>query len=112
MEAGKLRKRVTLQIATESKDSVGAVKQTWNNLRTIWASIEPLSGRERYSLDQVKAGLDHEITVRAESASDVSPKMRVKYDDPKLGARFFDIESVVDEESRNIVRRLLCKEAR
>ena len=46
MEAGQLRHRVTIQQATETTDGFGGVTQAWATFATVWAAVEPLTGRE------------------------------------------------------------------
>lgn len=106
MRAGKLRQRITLQEVTETRDAVGGIIQTWADVRKVWAQVEPLSGQERFAVDHAKADIDTRITVRGPSASDVTPKMRILF-----GAKIFDIESILDIESRDIRREIYCKEA-
>lgn len=106
MRAGRIRHRITIQQATEIRDALGGVTQTWTDLRTVWAAVEPARGSERFALAQAKAGVDSKIVLRGPVAKDVTPKMRILF-----GARIFDIEAVIDVDSRNIVRELFIKEA-
>jgi SPP1 family predicted phage head-tail adaptor len=44
--AGSLRHRVTIQQLTISQDAFGGIVEAWTDLKTVWADISPLSGRE------------------------------------------------------------------
>ena len=104
MRAGKLRHKVTIQDYTESQDSYGAVTKTWSDYATIWASIEPVRGREFWDSKQINAEITAKITIRY--LSGITPKMRIKY-----GARIFEIISVINPEERNKELQLMVKES-
>ena len=44
MQAGRLRHRVTLEYPLKSQDESGEViVDTWRELATVWASVEPIA---------------------------------------------------------------------
>lgn len=50
MQAGKLRHRVTIQVATMTQDAFGGMVPGWATfLASVPCSIEPLTGREYLS---------------------------------------------------------------
>ncbi len=106
MEAGKLRHPISIQQdAGNTKDAAGHRIANWTEISggAVWASVEPLTGRELYMAMQVQAQVTHKIKIRY--VSGVTPKMRVVY-----GSRNFNIESVLNIEERNIEMHLMCKE--
>lgn len=103
MKIGKLRHRITLQEYTSSRDSFGAEVETWSDTATVWASIEPLSGREYFAAQQVNAEISTKITLRYRSS--VKPTMRVLYE-----GRVYEILSVINAGERNRELILICKE--
>jgi len=44
MRAGRLKKRVAIQQATDSRGATGQVIKTWATVATVWAGIEPIKG--------------------------------------------------------------------
>ena len=46
MRIGTLRHRVELQEPVENQDGYGEAERTYTTYATVWASVEPLSGRE------------------------------------------------------------------
>lgn len=105
MEAGKLRNRVDLQRVTVTRDSHGDQVKTWATLATVWASIEPLSGREFLQASQVMSDVTVRIKIRGNPDLALTPKDRVKF-----GARVFDIRHVIDWGGRGVETQLLCTE--
>lgn len=104
MNPGKLRHRVTLQEYKEVLDQYGTpIDQGWQDVATIWASIEPIQGREYVLLQNTQSELTTRIRIRYRP--EITPAMRVLY-----GTRVFNIQSVIDPEERHIELQLLCKE--
>lgn len=106
MRAGRLRFRVRIEEAVESRNAVGEVVHTWYDRGSIWADIEPIRGEERMTLQQAKAVADTKITTRSSAARLVNAKMRFIYQD-----RTFDIDSNIDWRNRGVFREIYCKEA-
>ena len=103
MKVGKLRHRVTIQRLEEVDDGYGGVEEKWQNVATVWASVEPLRGNERYTAQQVQAELTHKVTIRYRAG--IKPQMRLVY-----GNRILEIEAVIDVEERHKWIELLCSE--
>jgi SPP1 family predicted phage head-tail adaptor len=60
MRAGRLNERVTVQSKDAVRDEYAAEVTTWNDVATVWMSVEPLSGREFLVARQAQS----EITTR------------------------------------------------
>lgn len=100
---GKLRHRITLQELVKTDDGYGGIVETWQDVATVWAAIEPLKGTERYQAQQVQSELTHKVTIRYRAG--IKPQMRILY-----GNRVFDIEAVIDVDERHRWLELLCSE--
>lgn len=94
MQAGKLRHRVTIELLAETQDgTTGAISQAWSTVATVWAAIEPLSGREFLAAQANQAEVVARILIRYRD--DVTAKMRVVH-----GARVYNIRAALpDKES-------------
>lgn len=103
MKIGKLRHRVTLQEYISSKDSFGAEIETWSDTATVWAGIEPLSGKEYFAAQQVNAEINTKIMIRYRAG--VRSTMRVAFQN-----RLFEILSVINTEEKNQELILMCRE--
>jgi SPP1 family predicted phage head-tail adaptor len=110
MEAGKLRNQVQLQRVAIAVDSHGDQTKTWTTLATVQASIEPLSGREFLSTAQTMSDVSVRIKVRGRPDIRLTPKDRVRFDDPNHGERLFDIRHVVDMAGKGLEWQLMCTE--
>ena len=105
MQAGQLKHKLDIETELNSQDAYGQTTQQWVVfLRGLWAEIEPISGREYFSSQQVNAEISHRIKIRYRAG--ITPNMRVK-----LGAtRYFNIVSVLDLKEAHRAMDLMCTE--
>lgn len=99
--AGRANKRVILQPPTLTGDNYGGQTVSWstNNL-TIWAIVEPQSGREIFGQGQDQSRVDVKITIRYQSTlknTATAGKYRVSFD-----SRIFTVLSIknLDEDMK------------
>lgn len=64
IDAGKLRERVTVQIASGSTNALGETILNWNNSTTVWASVEGVSAREALVAGQQETTITHRVRLR------------------------------------------------
>lgn len=102
---GEMRHRITFQQPIKTPDGHKGHTVSWQGLVTVWASVEPLSGREYFYSHQIKAEVTHRVKIRYRS--DISMKMRIKHED-----RILDIESIIDLKERRQILEILCREAK
>ena len=70
--AGTLGRRIKIQRPSTIKDSLGAPSRTWIDVATVWADIQPLSGREAVIASRISAELHLTCLLRNESQNDLS----------------------------------------
>lgn len=97
------RHRVTLQQQAGMEDLQGGHGTSWADVATVWASVEPMAGKESYTWGKILGESTYVIRVRYRS--DVRPKMRLLY-----GSRIMDINSVIDEHEEHRFLALGCSE--
>ena len=73
------------------------------NVCTIWASVEPLKGREFFAAQKENAETTVRITIRYRSG--ISPDMRIKY-----GDKIYEINAIIDVEERHNELQIMCQE--
>ena len=64
IDAGKLRERVTVQIATGATNTLGETVLSWANSTAVWASVEGVSARESMLAGQEQTQLTHRVRIR------------------------------------------------
>ena len=103
MRGGRLRHRVIIQTPTEVNDSRGQAIKTWATFATVYAAVEPISGREYFDAAQINAEITTKIIIR--SLPGVTQKMRVSYD-----SRLYNIQSIININERDREMHLFCSE--
>ena len=64
IDPGRLRERVTVQIATGATNSLGETVLTWADSSSVWASVEGVSAREAIAAGQQDVTLTHKVRLR------------------------------------------------
>ena len=103
MKTGDMRHRITFQKPIETPDGHKGHTVSWQNVVTVWASVEPLTGREYFYSHQIKAEVSHRVKTRYRT--DITVKMRGKF-----GERILAIESILDKKERREELEILCRE--
>lgn len=103
MKIGDLRHRITLQKLEMVQDSYGQPTETWTDVATVWAAVNPISGREFFQAETINSEITHKILIRHRAG--IEPSMRVKFKD-----RIFTILSVINFQEKNEALQLMCKE--
>ena len=106
MRAGNLRRRVTVQKQSATKDAFGQpVENDWQTVVTAWAQIAAITGREIFALGSgFTAQVTHRVTLRY-PAQTITAGMRVSYK-----SRLFDVQVVSDPTEDKRELDLLCLE--
>ena len=100
---GKLRHKIYLLKPVVTKDEVGQEIENLELQKTVWASIEPLSGKEYFSAKQVNSKVNVKITIRYINSL-------LSHWVVQFGQRIFNIEAIINFEERNRYLQLLCSE--
>lgn len=64
IEPGKLRERVTVQIASGSTNTLGETVLAWSDSTSAWASVEGVSAREALAAGQQETTITHRVRLR------------------------------------------------
>lgn len=92
--AAQLNKRVTIQNRSLSADGQGGFTELWANASTVWCSIEPMKGYERFQAAQSATPVTHKIVMRYNRT--VSTTSRLKF-----GDRYFEVKEVLNRNEDN-----------
>lgn len=97
LPAGKLRHRVTIQRPVNEQDSSGDNVESWADVKSVWAAIEPMSAREFISSAAEQSKVTGRITIRY--FADLTADMRIYH--PAKGL-YYDIQGILtDKDSGN-----------
>jgi len=102
LDPGRLRERVTIQSATEARNSIGEVVQTWSTFGEAWASVDGLSSREVLQSGQQRTEITHRVRMRYYAG--LTQFMRLSW-----RGRILQITSLLEHGNRT-EHELLCVE--
>ncbi len=64
IDPGKFRRRIEIHTNTPAEDDTGQSGNVFGLADTVWGSVEPVRGLERFEALQVKSMVTHRITIR------------------------------------------------
>lgn len=102
MDAGRLRERVTVQQASESRNALGETVLSWSTYAERWASVEGVSAREALTLGQNEITITHKVQMRY--LDGLTQRMRLQW-----RGRTLEIVSLLEHENRSR-HELICQE--
>jgi len=103
MDIGRTNKRVTFCEYVEKENELLQIVQVLTEVKTVWASVEPVRGREYQEAQRIRPELSYKITTRYHK--DITPDMFVKFKN-----RLFEIVSVINVRERNEMLEIVCIE--
>jgi SPP1 family predicted phage head-tail adaptor len=103
MSIGAMRHRVDLQQRTRTSDGGGGVVSSWGTTATVWASMTPKTGIERFKVGQIESPITHIFRIRYRS--DFDSTWRIKY-----GARLFNVLRVLNVDERSAYLDVMASE--
>ena len=104
IDPGKLRERVTVQQATQTRNSLGEAVLSWADWQTVWASVDGVSAREALAAGQQDVTITHRVRMRY--LNGLTQNMRISW-----GGRTLDIVSILEHNNRS-EHELICQETR
>lgn len=106
MQAGQLRHRISIQqkvAGSPQQDATGEPDTVWTDYLVVWASVDPVTGKEPFLAQQKMSVVSHKIRIRYRSG--ITADMRVVH-----AGRYFDIIAPLNWGERNRELLLLCEE--
>jgi len=101
---GELRERVTVQVASGSRNALGETTFSWSDSTAVWASVQGLSAREVLLSGQQQTEVSHRVRLRY--LPTLTNQMRFSWRD-----RTLEIVSLLEHNNRS-EHEAICQEAR
>ena len=101
--AGSLNKRIDIKKPATTQDDYGQPDIKWELVKSIWAGINPISGKEFIQGLAEQSQVTHRIIVR--DGAGIDPNMRVYF-----GSRIFEIIAVLNEAEADTRYTIMAKE--
>ena len=94
MRTGNLRHRITIQQKMTTTDSEGIPIETWTDFATVWAAVEPTTGKEFWEAQAINQ--ENTVRFRIRYLNGIRPYMQVIYK-----GRTFRITAIMDAKERH-----------
>jgi SPP1 family predicted phage head-tail adaptor len=104
IEPGKLRERVTVEIASVTTNNFGEAILTWGTASSVWASVEGVTAREALAAGQSEVSVTHRVRMRY--LPGLTQQMRFAWRN-----RTLDIVSLLEHDNRS-VHEAICQETK
>lgn len=100
---GAMRHRVVIQNRMKTDDSFGQEPQTWLDVLSCYAQIEPVSGMSQLAAAAQQSSVSHSIFIRFRNG--INARQRVVF-----GSRIFEIDAAINIDERSVYLQLECTE--
>jgi SPP1 family predicted phage head-tail adaptor len=97
-----MRERVTVQQATERRNSLGETTLEWATFAERWASVEGVTAREALGAGQLEVSITHRVRLRY--IDGLTQQMRLLW-----RGRTLEIVSLLEHNNRS-EHELICQE--
>lgn len=98
MEAGKLKRPITIESPSTTQDSFGQPTNTWDTVCNTWAAISAVTSKEVYALGAgFTAQVTHKVTVRYNPSLTIEAGYRILYRD-----RIFLVQTQSDPDEERV----------
>ncbi|WP_455714667.1 phage head closure protein [Anaerosporobacter sp.] len=105
LNINRLNKKISIYTYENIKNELGQATQKLSLYRTMWASVEPTTGREYYEAQKIRAELTWNIYTRYYKSFTPTNSMLIEYNNRK-----FRIISVIDYQERHEMYKFVCTE--
>lgn len=99
------RHKMFIKEKVQTLDPVGQPIEGWETIAEVYASIDPIRGKEYWGNNQLQNEVTHRIKIRY--IPGIDPSMKIFFRD-----RIFDIEVIRDFEEKNAGLEILATERR
>lgn len=103
MDIGKLNERITFMKLEDVEDEMGQSSKKLVPICTVWASIYPVRGSERYELKKIDSKTTHKCFIRYRDGIDSNCYIMHQ-------GKQYNIESVIDVKMRHKMLEIMCSE--
>lgn len=104
MLAQRLRHLITIQQRTTSLNAYREDVSAWTTLRTCYAGVEPVSGKEYASSGATVGETFVRVICRYIDVSDVTSRMRITFN-----SETYDIAEIVNEGTKDRMVSFMCR---
>lgn len=106
MHSGRLQDRVLIEQATLVENDIGEMEVVYSPQVSLWAQIEPISGREKMGANALQSEVTHRVWTRY--WPNITSRHRIRLGDK--GDRILSIQSVINRHEQDKMLEILAYE--
>lgn len=111
MQTGKLNKRIKIDRPNETQNDLQEVVIEYVFWQEVWASIEPLNGKEFLTAQQIQSDVSTRIRIRY--LEGINQKHRIRFDREATGSPtvtdYYEIDAVIPVMEDRRQMDLMCR---
>lgn len=96
LNPGKFNKKISIHSQSVISDGAGGYENKLTLIKSVWASIEPITAREYYEARQLSVEITHKIIVR--SSEIINRTQVISYD-----GNLYDIQHIIEDEKAKLL---------
>jgi len=114
MQSGKRRHKVTLERRTDTQAANGQVVHSYTPFADVYASIEPLTGREFFAAAQIQADITTKVKILWRGDVDETCRIAhiVSHDSPQVVDLYDIVAPLPDQKTNRKELVLMCTRRR
>ncbi len=101
--SSELRHQITLKTSASTTDGEGGFVDGWTTVGTTWASVSPITAKQRDYYNSLSTEITHLIKIRGDVTC--LDTYQITFD-----SRIFEVLTVENIQERDIVKIVFCKE--
>jgi len=103
MNIGRLNKRISILKKVDTINALSQKSKSFETVATVWASVAPVRGTERYELQKIHEEITYRVYMRY--LANVRADMFIQY-----GDKVYEIQSVIDVDLEHKMLEIDCVE--
>jgi len=102
MNIGRMRHRIKINNVNATTDSAGYTVEVPTEFATVWAEVQPVSGKEYFGAAAIKA--ENTIRFKIRYLNGITNDMTVEFE-----TKIYNIKSIIDTDMRHKELVLACE---
>ena len=110
MRAGRMNRRAVLQSPNPTRGADGSLIDGWTTVATVWAALEPVSGRDLVDNGRVATEITHKMIIRYRSDPRDTWRVQITENAAAPLTRSFKVSAITNPRDGRQELNLLLKE--
>ena len=105
MRIGPMKQRITIQRYTATNDTYEQPRKIWTDLKTVWADVQPLTGKEFWSAEAANSDVQGKMFIRHYPTLHTTDRIL-------MDERIFEILSLIHLKEEKRITQIFYREVK